>query len=71
MTESSDAPASDSGEDVELHNGMVSMSEVHPKCRRCGAEMRLEYVEPLNTGDEDRAYKCSSCDGDDVGILKF
>jgi hypothetical protein len=53
---------------MTLHNGIDCVPQVRPKCQRCGAVMWLEYVEPMNTGYENRKFKCSSCDGSGFAI---
>ena len=51
---------------MNLHNGIDCIPKARPKCTRCGSDMWLEYVEPMNTGFENRKFKCSSCDGPSI-----
>ena len=54
------------GHPVTLHNGIKDIPNARPKCTRCGADIWLEYVEPMNTGYKNRKFKCSSCDGPSI-----
>ena len=54
-----------------LNDGIDCTTRARPKCKRCGGSMWLEHLEPLKSGYEDRAYKCSSCDGANVPIIYF
>jgi hypothetical protein len=56
------------GEAMTLYDGIDSIPTARPKCTACGSDMWLEYVEPMNTGYENRKFKCSSCDGSGFAI---